>query len=147
MIRRPPRLTRTGTLIPYTTLFRARKLLSRQADRDARRRGAVHRLLDGGRGRRRADLCRAGRPRDAGCGGIGGCRRRPRRGPGDRLGLFYLKTAFPFCSRLSFSGALGLEGGGEGNSGVVRVESGWRRILYKNTHILAYMCFLLLLYP
>src|SRR3546814_20238794 len=46
MIRRPPRFTRTDTLVPYTTLFRS------QAAMAARRFGAQHLLL----GRRR---CRA----------------------------------------------------------------------------------------
>src|SRR3546814_19225754 len=36
MIRRPPRSTRTDTLVPYTTLFR-----SRRDDLDRRRRGAA----------------------------------------------------------------------------------------------------------
>src|SRR3546814_4026800 len=37
MIRRPPRSTRTDTLVPYTTLFRS-------VDRHARRPAAAHRL-------------------------------------------------------------------------------------------------------
>src|SRR3546814_7832111 len=42
MIRRPPRSTRTDTLLPYTTLFRARRLSGHHgraadADRDHRR--------------------------------------------------------------------------------------------------------------
>src|SRR3546814_1457887 len=39
MIRRPPRSTRTDTLVPYTTLFRSRQVLGRAG----RREGAGHR--------------------------------------------------------------------------------------------------------
>src|SRR3546814_727239 len=35
-IRRPPRSTRTGTLFPYTTLFRSGSALRRQADAEGR---------------------------------------------------------------------------------------------------------------
>src|SRR3546814_1844004 len=37
MIRRPPRSTRTGTLFPYTTLFRSPRRQRRRAARRARR--------------------------------------------------------------------------------------------------------------
>src|SRR3546814_1925864 len=36
MIRRPPRSTRTDTLLPYTTLFRSRETGARTPGRDAR---------------------------------------------------------------------------------------------------------------
>src|SRR3546814_14235946 len=39
MIRRPPRSTRTDTLLPYTTLFRSRPAASAIAARERRRRG------------------------------------------------------------------------------------------------------------
>src|SRR3546814_15625821 len=64
MIRRPPRSTRTDTLFPYTTLFRARLVGDRQ--------GAGHRQ----RPRRTA---RRGRP-GAHRGGHGGHGGRPRTG-------------------------------------------------------------------
>src|SRR3546814_9246474 len=46
MIRRPPRSTRTDTLLPDTTLFRSRRL-ERVADRHQRRRAPVHRHVHG----------------------------------------------------------------------------------------------------
>src|SRR3546814_13043135 len=36
MIRRPPRSTRTDTLLPYTTLFRSHRQIARQPDRKGR---------------------------------------------------------------------------------------------------------------
>src|SRR3546814_3047145 len=57
MLRRPPRSTRTDTLFPYTTLFRARGSASarhvrRRADRHGRRQ-AGHRSSDRRRDRQR----------------------------------------------------------------------------------------------
>src|SRR3546814_14673493 len=43
MIRRPPRLTRTYTLVPYTTLFRSKAAGDEQADITARALGEVRR--------------------------------------------------------------------------------------------------------
>src|SRR3546814_12439268 len=51
MRRRPPRSTRTDTLFPYTTLFRAHPGEDRAVDEEARHRRAT--LLDRDRGRRR----------------------------------------------------------------------------------------------
>src|SRR3546814_2285188 len=80
MIRRPPRSTRTDTLLPYTTLFRSDPGLRRRVGRRSRgARGGVGRSDQAGaRGRRdlaetapdRVRLCRRG---------AGGRRRRARR--------------------------------------------------------------------
>src|SRR3546814_1790204 len=46
MIRRPPRSTRTDTLIPYTTLFRSRRGQAEQQDATAFGIALAHRRLD-----------------------------------------------------------------------------------------------------
>src|SRR3546814_13869044 len=82
MIRRPPRSTRTDTLVPYTTLFRSRlRLEPLQGEQEGRgegggqcrcvlRRVRVHRIVVGGLhrlGQPRADVldaCAVGRAQD-----------------------------------------------------------------------------------
>src|SRR3546814_8715549 len=53
MIRRPPRSTRTDTLVPYTTLFRSAAV----GQRDGRRGRPDRRHLDRRHGHARAGLC------------------------------------------------------------------------------------------
>src|SRR3546814_11734759 len=70
MIRRPPRSTRTDTLFPYTTLFRAQEYLLRRRRRPvdlfvARCRGREHIALRKGFPRRDGDPPRTELPLDA----------------------------------------------------------------------------------
>src|SRR3546814_5487151 len=80
MSRRPPRSTRNGTLLPYTTLFRAdrRRACHRPAGARARARGSGGGLWPEAPVRRRLHHPRAVRPPvDGGrflCGGEGGDR-------------------------------------------------------------------------
>src|SRR3546814_2290782 len=61
MIRRPPRTTRTGTLMPYTTLCRSPPPGGREPA-GARSEGGGDRLDDGARGRRRGIAALYARP-------------------------------------------------------------------------------------
>src|SRR3546814_2070306 len=75
MLRRPPRSTRTDTLFPYTTLFRARVGAGIGAAPRRRQRGAHFRAARrGDRGRRRALWRPARRNRTAGVAPVSGLR-------------------------------------------------------------------------
>src|SRR3546814_14427215 len=87
MIRRPPRSTRTDTLVPYTTLFRSLELLARDRLSDFRMTGAhdafealVHQMLDHeivGRLHDAAEHHRGGAGDDAGFDQVVAVRRQP----------------------------------------------------------------------
>src|SRR3546814_1658017 len=65
MIRRPPRSTRTDTLLPYTTLFRSR---ARHERRDGAVQGLLHPVVED-RARHPEPLQRQARHAAAGCAG------------------------------------------------------------------------------